>query len=106
MKIKSIITGMFLIAFTFTAQAQTNTPNVTKTQVNQVKRVKQGVRSGELTRKEAKQLKRQQKDIQRTKRKAKADGKVTRKERVVIKQKQAKANKNIAVKKNNRRDRN
>jgi len=106
MTIKSIITGMFLVAFTFTTQAQTVTPDVSKTQVKQTKRIKQGVKSGELTKKEAKQLKRQQKDIQKTKRKAKADGKVTRKEKAIIKSKQAQADKNIAVKKNNRRDRN
>ena len=106
MTIKSIITGIFLIAFSFTVQAQPTPKNVTKTQVKQVKRIKQGVKSGELTKKEATQLKRQQANIQRTKKRAKADGVVTRKERAIIRKKQTNASKNIAVKKNNRRDRN
>ena len=106
MTIKSIITGMLLTAFTFTLQAQTTTPNVTKTQVKQQKRIKNGIKSEELTRKETKQLARQQAHINRTKKRAKADGVVTKKERATIRRKQVNANKNIAVKKNNRRDRN
>ena len=106
MTIKSIITGMFLIGFSFTVQAQTTAKQVTKTQIKQHQRIKQGVQSGELTRREATKLKHQQANIQRTKKRAKADGVVTRKERAIIRKKQANASKNIAVKKHNVRDRN
>jgi len=106
MTIKSIIAGLFLITFSFTVQAQPNAKNVRKTQINQHQRIKQGVRSGELTRKETAKLTRQQVNVQRTKKRAKADGVVTRKERAIIRKKQVNASKNIAVKKHNARDRN
>lgn len=106
MKIKMIIIGMFLCGFAFTSQAQTAQKKVVKTQVKQHQRIKQGVKSGELTRAEATRLKKQQANIQRTKKAAKADGIVTRKEKAVIRTKQAKASKNIYKKKHNTRDRN
>lgn len=106
MKIKLVIIGMFLIGFTFTTQAQTTKKKVVKTQIKQQKRIKHGVKNGELTKGETIRLKKQQANIQRAKRKAAADGVVTRKEKAVIKSKQKKASKNIARKKHNSRDRN
>lgn len=106
MTFKSIITGILFIAFSFTMQAQSTAKSVKKTQVNQHQRIKQGVRSGELTRKETAKLTRQQANIQQTKKRAKADGVVTRKERAIIRKKQANASKNIAIKKHNGKDRN
>jgi len=74
--------------------AQTSKP-ISKTQKLQKHRIKQGVKSGELTRVEAKKLNAQQRNIQKTKAVAKADGVVTKKERKIIKTKQAKASKAI-----------
>ena len=105
MKVRMLFIGMFLLTFSLTSQAQTCKKKVVKTQLNQQKRIKQGVRNGELTRRETAQLQRQQAHIQRTKKRAQADGIVTRKEKAVIRTKQAKASKNIARKKHNRRDR-
>ena len=105
MKNRILIITMFLVGFALTTQAQT-TPRVAKTQVKQQKRIKHGVKNGELTRAEAVRLQKQQANIQRTKKRAKADGVVTRKERAVIKAKQTKASGNIYRKKNNARDRN
>ncbi|MEL6651745.1 MAG: hypothetical protein AAFQ87_13165 [Bacteroidota bacterium] len=82
------------------------TPKVSKTQVQQQKRIKQGVQSGELTRRETAQLQRQQRHIQRTKRRAKADGTVTPRERVIINSKQKRASANIARQKRDAQDRN
>ena len=104
MKIKLAIIGMFLVGFTFTIQAQTTKKKVVKTQLKQQKRIKHGVKNGELTKGETIRLKKQQANIQRTKRKAAADGVVTRKEKAVIKSKQTKASKNIARKKHNNRN--
>lgn len=101
MKIKSFVIAMFLISFTFSTQAQVSKKKVVKTQVNQQKRIHQGVRSGELTKKETVQLQRQQARIQRTKKRAASDGIVTRKEKAVIRSKQANASKRIAKKKHN-----
>jgi len=57
------------------------------------------VRSGELTKKEAKRLRKQQKNIAKTKRAAKADGQVTRKEKARLRKKQARASKDIYIQK-------
>ena len=104
MKIKLAIIGIFLFGFTFTTQAQTTKKKVVKTQIKQQKRIKHGVKNGELTRGETIRLQKQQVNIQRTKRKAAADGVVTRKEKAVIRTKQAKASRNIARKKHNNRN--
>lgn len=72
----------------------------------QHKRIAHGVRNGELTRHETKQLARQQRNIRQEKREARADGVVTPGERKVIRQDTRRANRNIARKKHNRRDRN
>ena len=106
MKIKLFFIALFAIAFSYSTEAQTRTPKVSKRQVNQQKRIKQGVRSGELTMREAASLQRQQVNIQKTKKRAKADGKVTRKERAVIHSKQHVASKKIYRKKHNNRSRN
>ena len=74
-------------------------------QRKQAARVVDGVKSGELTKRETRQIVRQQRDVQRTKRRARADGKVTVRERVRIERKQDRASRNIARKKHNRRSR-
>lgn len=97
---KSIILGaFFLIAGLM--HAQTQTKKVNQRQVNQKIRIVKGVKSGELTKMETKKLARQQQDIRKTKKTAKSDGVVTRKERAVIHSKQKAANRNIKRKKNN-----
>ncbi|MBL57183.1 MAG: hypothetical protein CMP61_08350 [Flavobacteriales bacterium] len=102
---KLIILGAFILTAGL-LNAQTQTKKVNQRQKNQTTRIAKGAKSGELTKKETKQLARQQRDIRKTKRNAKADGVVTRKERAVIHQKQNAANRNIKRKKNNSRSRN
>ena len=68
-------------AFAQTAAASAATPGVDQRQLNQDKRIEQGVASGELTKPEAKRLDKQQDAIERARDKAKADGVVTRRER-------------------------
>lgn len=102
MKIKRFILMFVAIAaFSFYADAQTTKKKVITKQVNQNARINQGVRSGELTKDETHRLRSQQRNINQTKKAAKADGKVTAKERAVIKHKQTKASANIARKKHN-----
>lgn len=103
--IKSLILAGLFFALGFDSTAQTATPKVSDRHVNQCKRISEGVRSGELTHKEIKQIVRQQRNIQRTKRRAKADGKVTLVEKAIIVSKQDHASRNIARKKHNSRDR-
>lgn len=104
-KIISIITLILLLAGINSLQAQ-NTRHVTKSQVRQQKRIVRGAKSGELTRQEIKQLERQQRHINRSKKRAKADGVVTPAERVRLNGKQNRASRNIRRQKNDAQDRN
>jgi uncharacterized Zn finger protein (UPF0148 family) len=106
MKIQNLILALaFIFVCTLNGQTQV-TPKLTKTQIKQQKRIKKGVQSNELTRRETKKLVQQQRNIQNTKRVAKADGVVTRKERVTIRRQQKNASANIYRKKNNNISRN
>ena len=51
---------------------------------NQHQRIRQGVKSGELTRPEAKDLREDQKDLHQDVKLAKSDGKITRSERKIL----------------------
>ncbi|GAB3725520.1 hypothetical protein GCM10027594_07010 [Hymenobacter agri] len=77
----SVIAAFGLFAISYTATAQTATPGITARQRTEQARIRQGVRSGELTRPEAARLKTREADIREDKREAKADGVVTRDER-------------------------
>ena len=61
----------------------------------QHKRIAQGVRSGELTRNETRQLASEQRNIRLEKREARADGIVTPRERREIRRDERRANRNI-----------
>lgn len=79
------------------------TPVINERQKNQRARIRQGVRSGELTKGEARNLRQEQKTIQAEKKMAKADGKVTPAERAQIRKDQNKASRDIYRKKHNNR---
>ena len=97
---KLIILGAFILTAGL-VNAQTQTKKANQRQGNQKERIKQGVKSGELTKKETKQVIKQQRDIRKTKKVAKADGVVTKKEKAIIHKKQTAASRNIKRKKNN-----
>ena len=86
--------------------AQDNTPVANQRQQNQRKRIRQGVRSGELTKQETRSILKDQQEVREEKREARADGVVTREERREIQQEQNQASRRIYRKKHNRRDRN
>jgi len=90
---------MIMIIAATNANAQSCTKRTDKS------KIKQGVRSGELTRKEATSLVNQQKDIRQDMRTAKADGIITNAEEHNIKSQKRQADRNIYRKKNNDRDR-
>lgn len=79
------------------------TPVINQRQANQHARIRQGVKSGELTHAEASKLRSEQRDIKADKQAAKADGKVTPAERRQIRQDQNKANRDIYRLKHNNR---
>jgi hypothetical protein len=72
------------LIFAGNAYAQTATPNIDKRQANQEKRIEQGVKSGELTKKEAARLEKREAKLQADKQKAQADGVVTKQERAKL----------------------
>jgi hypothetical protein len=103
---KQIIVAAALLGAIFAGQqadAQTRTPQVNKQQYNQHKRIEQGARNGSLTKHETRNLKMQQAKVRHYKQMAKADGRVTRNERMMIHRAQKNANRNIYCKKHNDR---
>jgi hypothetical protein len=95
-----------LLAFTALLFAQPAFAGIVgKRQLKQEKRIAQGIRSGELTRGETRQILRQQHRIQRHKRLARADGELTRKEKARLEMHQDRASANIYRLKHNDRNR-
>ena len=86
-----------------TALAQAPAPRATKRQVKQEARIHEGVKSGELTKGETARLQAQQMKINRDKKRAKADGVVTPREKAKLKLEKNRASKNIYLKKHNMR---
>ena len=72
---------------------------------NQHQRIKHGVKSGDLTRAEALNLRKDQKEFRGDAKLAKADGKISRKERKILKREQRKDSREIYRKKHNKRER-
>jgi hypothetical protein len=102
MKRTSSLLIAVLAAFALPVMAQTNTPNIDQRQANQQQRIDQGVKSGELTGREAARLEKGQERVQKMEDKAKADGKVTPKERARIEKAQNKQSRKIAQEKHDR----
>jgi hypothetical protein len=92
-------TMLFLAGFAFAGP--TDDPGIQKREVNQQKRIDQGVKSGELTPKEAGRLERKQAKIKQDEERMKADGKLTPQERRKLKKEQDRASKDIYRKKHN-----
>jgi len=99
MKKIAILSVVLILGLLMSTHAQT--PVVKERQKVQHQRIKQGIKNHTLTKAETLQLVRQHKDIRQTKRRAKADGVVSKHEKSVIQHKQNKANRNIYRKKHN-----
>ena len=76
---------------------------INQRQENQDKRIDEGVKHGELTKKEARKLEREQAHIEKMETKAEADGKITKGEMRRIEKAQNKASADIHRKKHNDR---
>ena len=98
---KFIFSSLIALSFAFTATAQTATPVVDAREQNQKDRIKDGVKSGELTKKEAANARANQQHIKKVEARAKADGVVTAEERAKLDAKQDKASTRIC---NNKHD--
>ena len=109
MELSKVLIGAAIVSASVVgAYAQDKTPVVDQQEQNQEKRVEQGIKSGELTKGEAAHLEAQQGKIKvdEAKAKAKADGKVTAKERAKLKREQNRASRDVYRKKHNKRSRN
>jgi len=96
MKFVKFATLALAAAFALPALAQVqSTPRIDQRQANQERRIEQGEKSGQLTKKEAKKLEKGQAHIQKMENKAVADGKVTAKERERIEHAQNKQSREI-----------
>lgn len=102
MNIKLLAATAFLMAFTI---ANTNAQTV-RNGKTQHQRIKQGVKSGELTKAEAVNLRNGQKEIRQDINAAKTDGVVTKDERKDIRQDRRQESRKIVIKKHNGRTRN
>jgi hypothetical protein len=80
---KSLIVGMIVLTglLSVVSMAQEKTPVINQRQRNQQARIREGVKSGELTRGETARLEAREGKIQADKLQAKSDGKVTPAER-------------------------
>lgn len=86
-------------------EAQTTTNRSDRKEIRQRARIHEGRKSGELTRREARQLRRQQRRIHMRKRHAASDGVVSPDEQQRIDRSQRRASRNIFRKKHNQRSR-
>ena len=103
MKISNIVSAAVFAAFALPALAQTqSTPRIDQRQANQERRIEQGVKSGQLTPKEAARLEKGQARIQTKENKAVADGTVTAKERARIEKAQDRQSRRIAKEKHDK----
>jgi multidrug resistance efflux pump len=101
MKMKLLFASIAAFAFTISAaDAQ-----VVKRAKNQHQRIKEGVKSGELTKAEAANLRTDQKEIRQEVKEARADGVVTKDERKEVRQDQRQESRKIYRKKHNARER-
>lgn len=104
--LKALFFASALIVLSSTAMAQSNwTPGVSARQDNQQDRIAQGVVSGELTKVETIKLVNDQRELKAMKQIAKADGKVTRRERKALQRKQNQNSKAIKRQKNDAQSR-
>ncbi|THJ18773.1 MAG: hypothetical protein CAF42_005960 [Nitrospira sp. CG24B] len=95
------MSGMTLMMSGF-VYGQTETPMIDQRQMTQEQRIDQGMANGQLNRREATRLGRQQDRIDHMENKAETDGVVTRKERARIGAAQNRASRHIAREKHDR----
>ena len=94
-----------LLFVSIASGAQISSPRADARQHAQRKRIAVGRHDGELTRREATYLHREQRHIHMSERRAEADGKVTRREKVRLERKQDRASRHVRRAKHNQIDR-
>jgi hypothetical protein len=85
---KKVLAIAVLSAASLPAFALDSTPRIDQRQANQEQRIEQGIRSGQISRREAQRLREGQRQIRRMERQALADGRITPREAARIEQAQ------------------
>jgi len=102
---KKAIGILMVTMFSFICANSAMAGKIKNRQVNQQKRIHQGIHSGELTGREIKNLEKEQLRIQKTKKRAWSDGTLSPKERLQLKYQQDKASNHIYRLKHNNLER-
>ena len=105
MKAMLTLTALMALSATSAFAEGTRDPRVNARQANQHARIHDGVRSGELTRRETRHLREEQRDIRQLERAYKSDGKLTRTERADLHHEQNQASRHIRRQKHDRQER-
>ncbi len=103
--VKTITILLTLFFVTPAIAGDIHDPGVNKRQRNQKKRIVQGMRSGELTAREAGRLRKEQAKIRREERRFKSDGMLTERERVKLHRDLNRSSKHIYRQKHDRQHR-
>jgi hypothetical protein len=98
-----LLAGLFLLGLSVTSMA--HTPVINRRQYHEQQRIRQGIRSGELTRVEAARLEAEQSRIRLDEARARQDGRVTCRERTRINRELNRASRNIYRQTHDRQDR-
>lgn len=106
-----VVVTVMSLGFAASVSAQNNgrcsrPRSINARQDRQKSRIRQGVRSDELTRRETARLAREQRELREQEREARADGSYTRLERAELQQELNQASRHIYRAKHNNRDRN
>jgi hypothetical protein len=96
-----VLFGVVLTLFSVTAMADHGASRVDRREHHQNSRIRQGTKSGELTKHEQRRAARDQKKIHRAEKRAEADGEVTTKEKRHLENMQDRASKDIYRMKHN-----
>ena len=97
------LSAIFVMSITVVATA--HTPYINRRERHEQRRINQGIRSGELTRREAVRLEAQQSRIRVAERFAKSDGRFTRRERYRLDHMLDRASRNVYRQKHDSQDR-
>lgn len=105
-KIAIAAAALISVSGALASTASAGTPVLDQRQQNQAQRIRQGVRSGELTRPETRRLVHGQRELRRDERAAKADGVVTAEERAGLQREANQQSRRIHRQKHDAQDRN
>lgn len=96
---RAVVAAILVMTFAAPVFADPKSPGADRREHRQKQRIKQGVKSGELTKKEARALAAEQKAIRAKEREMKSDGVMTREERKELNRDLNEASRNIAEQK-------